>query len=46
MDYLIVSFLAQILSFNMYHLAAYHITSVYLCGRVSLSELLTLDQEC
>lgn len=35
---LIVSVLAQSLNFNMYYLASYNITSVYLCGRVSLSE--------
>lgn len=35
---LIVSVLAQSLNFNMYYLASYNTTSVYLRGRVSLSE--------
>jgi len=45
MGNLIINFLAQSLNCNMYYLAAYHITSMYLCDGVSLSELLTLGHK-
>lgn len=45
MGNLIINFLAQSLNCNMYYLAAYHITSMYLCDGVPLSELLILNHK-